>query len=81
MNETITLNHLVLYLYNETEITESVMVQKAIDQDEEIAEEFYSMAAARDLIDHSLMHASKSSIETILSFATLTAPLHKKAIA
>jgi len=57
------------------------MVQKAIDQDEEIAEEFYSMAAARDLIDHSLMHASKSSIETILSFATLTAPLHKKAIA
>jgi hypothetical protein len=81
MNETITLNHLVLYLYNETEITESVMIQKAIDQDEEIAEEFYSMAAARDLIDHSLMHASKSSIETILSFATLTAPLHKKAIA
>jgi hypothetical protein len=81
MNETITLNDLVLYLYNETEITESVMVQKAIDQDEEIAEEFYSMAAARDLIDHSLMHASKSSIETILSFATLTAPLHKKATA
>lgn len=81
MNENITLNHLVLYLYNETEITESVMVQKAIDQDEEIAEEFYSMAAARDLIDQSLMHASKSSIESILSYATLTAPLHKKAIA
>ncbi|MBK7683444.1 MAG: hypothetical protein IPJ26_13725 [Bacteroidetes bacterium] len=81
MNETITLNHLVLYLYNETELTESVMVQKAIDQNEEIAEEFYSMAAARDLIDHSLMHASKSSINSILSYATLTAPLHKKAIA
>lgn len=81
MNENITLNHLVLYLYNETEITESVMVQKAIDQDEEIAEEFYSMAAARDLIDHSLMYASKSSIESILSYASLTAPLHKKAIA
>jgi hypothetical protein len=81
MNETITLNDLVLYLYNETEITESVMVQRAIDQDENVAEEFYSMAAARDLIDHSLMHASKSSIESILSFAALTAPLQKKAIA
>lgn len=81
MNENITLNDLVLYLYNETEITESVLVQKAIDQNEEIAEEFYSMAAARDLIDHSLMHASTSSIESILSYASLTAPLHKKAIA
>jgi hypothetical protein len=81
MNKSITLNHLVLYLYNETELTESVMVQQAIDHDEEIAEEFYSMAAARDLIDHSLMHAAKSSINSILSYAMLTAPLHKKATA
>lgn len=81
MNGTITQKDLILYLYNETELTDSVIIQKAIDQDEEIAEDFYSFVAAKNLIEHSLMHASASSINSIMSYAHLTAPLHIKSIA
>ena len=75
MNENITLNHLILYLYNETALSDSVLVQKAIDHDEEVAEEFQSLIEARDLISKSLLAPSGNSIQSILSYSRLTAPL------
>lgn len=77
MQETVTLDHLILYLYNETEMSDSVLVQKAIDYDYEIAEEYENLIAAKNLIDNTLMNASKNSIATVLAYATLTAPLQK----
>jgi hypothetical protein len=49
MNETVTLDQLILYLYNETEMSDTVMVQKAIDNHVEVEEEFSNLIAARDL--------------------------------
>jgi len=77
MKETITFNHLVLYLYNETELSDSVFVQKAIDHHEEISDEFQQLVTVKNLINNCTMHASASSIETVLAYATLTAPLQK----
>ncbi len=77
MNETVTLDQLILYLYNETEISDTVMVQKAIDNHVEVEEEFSNLIAARDLIDRTLMNASPKSIATIMAYANLTAPLQR----
>jgi len=75
MNEIATLNHLVLYLYNETRLTDTVLIQNAIDNDEEIAETFQDLVKARDLINETLMTPSKRSVEMILNYSKLTAPM------
>lgn len=77
MNEKVTLDHLILYLYNETGMSDSVMVQKAIDNDTEIEEEFSNLIAAKNLIDKTLMRASSDSISGIMAYARFTAPLQR----
>lgn len=75
MNETITPEKLILYIYNETGITDTVTVQNAIDSDPVVEMEFEGMLAASRLIDNVQMHASGRSIESILSYAQITAAL------
>ncbi|MFN8153721.1 MAG: hypothetical protein U0Y08_05445 [Bacteroidia bacterium] len=77
MDETVTLNHLILYLYNETELTDSVLVQQALDTNEEIADEYQQLMEARKLIDQTLLSPSKDSVNSILAYAQLTAPLQR----
>jgi hypothetical protein len=78
MNETLTLNDLILYLYNETELSQTVQIQQAIDNHEEVAETFESLVEARSLVQQSLMHASPISVQSVLAYATLTAPLQAR---
>jgi hypothetical protein len=78
MNETLTLNDLILYLYNETELSQTVQIQQAIDNHEEVAETFESLVEARSLVQQSLMHASPVSVQSVLAYATLTAPLQAR---
>lgn len=78
MNETLTLNDLILYLYNETELSQTVQIQQAIDNHEEVAETYESLVEARSLVQQSLMHASPVSVQSVLAYATLTAPLQAR---
>ncbi len=78
MNETLTLNDLILYLYNETELSQTVQIQQAIDNHEEVAETFESLVEARSLVQQSLMHASPVSVQSVLAYASLTAPLQAR---
>lgn len=78
MNETLTLNDLILYLYNETELSQTVQIQQAIDNREEVAETYESLVEARSLVQQSLMHASPVSVQSVLAYATLTAPLQAR---
>lgn len=77
MNETVTQDQLILYLYNETQLTESVLVQQAIDTNVDVAEEYSDLIAARNLIDQTLMRPSADSVNSILAYAQLTAPLQR----
>lgn len=78
MNETLTLNDLILYLYNETELSQTVQIQQAIDNHEEVAETYESLVEARSLVQQSLMHASPVSVQSVLAYASLTAPLQAR---
>jgi hypothetical protein len=72
MNEHVTPEKLLLYLYNETGMSDSVQVQRSIDSDPAIEEEFNLFARTRQLLDGIDLHASRDSIATILGYARLT---------
>ena len=77
MNEISTLNQLVLYLYNETRLTDTVMVQQSIDTDPEIAEIYHDLITANQLISSQLLSPSEKSVNAILNYSRLTAaPFH-----
>jgi hypothetical protein len=73
MNNSCTLNDLVLYLYNETELTDTVLIQHTIDIDEQVAETFNSMVAVKDLLDDSLVSPGKKALQNVLAYARSSA--------
>lgn len=75
MNQISTLNYLVLYLYNETQLMDTVLIQNAIDTNHEIAETYNDLLAAKALVHETLMTPSQKSIQTILNYSKITAPL------
>ena len=72
MNQISTLNYLVLYLYNETQLMDTVLIQNAIDTNHEIAETYNDLLAAKALVHETLMTPSQKSIQTILNYSKIT---------
>jgi hypothetical protein len=77
MDNRCTFNDLVLYLYNETELTETVLVQNAIDFDVDVADTYNSMVAVKNLLDDSLVSASNKALQFVLDYARNKAPVTK----
>lgn len=73
MNESCTLNDLVLYLHNETNIIQTVEVQYAIDNNEEIAEIFDDLKKITGYITKISIRPPGALRESILNYARLTA--------
>jgi hypothetical protein len=72
MLENYTTNDLILYLYNETGLEDSVFIQKAIDHNEEVAEEFHQLAAVKSLIEHTFADMpSRGSVNAIMAYSGL----------
>jgi hypothetical protein len=69
MHDNSTLNKLILYYFNETNLPETVLTQLAIDGDVEVEEEFQTIVKTMEFIDQSLVNPSQSSIEKILNFS------------
>lgn len=79
MDEPSTLNNLVLYLYNETEMSDTVLIQQTIDCDDDTAELFEDLKSAKQLIETTLLSPRRETIANILAYAQLTAPLQATA--
>lgn len=75
MNESCTLNELVLYLHNETTLLQTVEVQNAIDNDEETAEIFDDLKKISGYISQVSMRPPRAIRESILNYARLTAAI------
>lgn len=69
MKETSTTEKLILYLFNETALTDTVLVQKAIDEDPETECEFENLKATLAVLDHMLVSAPERAIGQILSYS------------
>jgi hypothetical protein len=75
MHKKFTPNDLLLYLYNETKMTESVLIQKAIDYDCETEEEFEDLKATVKQLDKLLETPSKHCVDNILKYSKVTSLL------
>ena len=74
MFENYNTNDLILYLYNETGLKDTVFIQKAIDHDDEIAEEFSQLVAVKQLIDDfACTLPRKNSVDAIMAYSELHA--------
>jgi hypothetical protein len=70
MTESYTTNDLILYLYNETGITDTVFIQHAIDHDAEVEEEFRQLVAVKDLLGYTtLVTPRPSSVDSIMAYS------------
>ncbi len=69
MNKNFTTDDLILYLYNETQLTETVLIQKDIDTNPETEEEFDSLKKARRLLDSLLERPSNRCFRNIMKYS------------
>jgi len=74
MKSECTLNDLVDYLYNETQLLKSVEVQNTIDNNEEANEIYQEMVAISKALDNSQITPPAFLRESIMNYARITAP-------
>ena len=74
MNTECTLNDLIAYLYNETQLLKTVEVQSTIDNNEEVAELYQDMVVISKALDESLIAPDQCVRESIMNYARITAP-------
>ena len=76
MQENITLENLVLYLYNETEMTDSVLIQNAIDTNYFVKEQFDELIETVKHLDSLIQSPGKNVVDHILNYsASMSATL------
>jgi hypothetical protein len=73
MSKTSTTEKLFLYLFNETGMTDSVLIQREIDNDEEVEIEFTNIKRAFRFVDRALIDPSPRCLSNILEYASRTA--------
>jgi ribosome-interacting GTPase 1 len=74
MKSECTLNDLVDYLYNETQLLKTVEVQNTIDNNEEVNEIYQEMVAISKALDDSLITPPGCLRESIMNYARISAP-------
>ena len=73
MQKSSTLDDLILYYFNETDMTGSVVTQKNIDSNPETEEQFDEIVRTMDYIDNHMISPSAKTIANILSYSKKTA--------
>ena len=76
MQKAYSTNDLILYLYNETDLEDSVFIQQEIDNDDETSEEFAQLVSVQQLLDKVTFNPKLSTIDSILSYSTMHSFLH-----
>ena len=68
MMKTTTQNELLSYAYNETGMHDSDRIQRSIDGDPVVADEFNEIVSVMDVLDQAKPEINPSTIEKILQF-------------
>jgi hypothetical protein len=67
MHKITTQNNLLRYAYNETRLLESDQIQRAIDGDPIVGQDFREIVKVINILDDARLEPSKESIERILA--------------
>ena len=73
MIKTSTTENLVLYLFNETGMSDAVLIQRDIDEDPEVEHEFETIKSAMDYVDKALIAPDPHCLTKILAYSAATA--------
>jgi hypothetical protein len=73
MHQKTTLDELILYFYNETQLIENVLIQQDIDFNPETSERFEDIKQAASLLDELLEKPSARCVNNILKYSAATA--------
>ncbi len=73
MHTNFTLNNLILYYFNETEMADSVLTQHDIDCNAETEEQYNEIVNTMDYIDYHMISPSSKTISNILNYSKQTA--------
>ena len=68
MNQNYSQDDLILYAYNETELSDSVRVQNAIDSDPLVEGEYKEIISAMNSLDHLLLEPDEKVIRGLMEF-------------
>ena len=69
MNKTTTKQDLILYAYNETDLKNSDRIQRAIDGDPLVQDEYKGITDTLDFLEAGKVQPSAETIEKIMSFS------------
>lgn len=69
MNKIVTHENLIRYAYNETELTESAVLQIAIDEDRKVADTFDEIVNCLSWLDKHLLEPSDNTVSKIMAVA------------
>lgn len=72
MDQTTTLTQLILYYFNETQLAETVAVQKAIDYHPCTSELYRELVATMAEIDRLMEEPSDAVVKNILNFSKIS---------
>lgn len=69
MEQTFTIDDYVRYIYNETDLPDTVLIQRSIDNDEEVEEDFQQLVKTVKLLDKILQKPRQATVNKILEFS------------
>lgn len=69
MERKCTTDDLILYLYNETPLTDTVLIQRDIDTDAETAADFEDLKAAQHMLNALLERPSNACLRSVLRYS------------
>jgi hypothetical protein len=69
MEQTFTIDDYVRYIYNETDLPDTVLIQRSIDNDEEVEEDFQQLVKTVHLLDKILQEPRQTTVNKILEFS------------
>ncbi len=80
MQQTFTQNDLLQYLYMETDIVQSFMVEQQMGHDYSLKEDFNTLKQSKDLLSSISLSPSQASVDFILAYGALKQPTKTKVI-
>lgn len=74
MNKTFTYTDLLLFAYNETDLCDTVLIAKALENDPDLQLSFREIVNTMEYIEGLSKQPSDDSVEVILNYSRLTQP-------
>lgn len=80
MQQTFTQNDLLKYLYAETDIIQSFMIEQQMGFDYPLQEDFDTLKRSKDLLNGVSLSPPKASVDFILAYGALYSPSESKVV-